>query len=98
MESIKTVSKERTERLAWLSKIALTPDEIERFTDQLNRILEFARALDSPEVDAADPTFHVLDLTNAFRDDREEAGLDREEALSTAPKVKDGFIVAPKIV
>ncbi len=98
MESLKTVSKDRTERLAWLSKIALTPAEVEKFTDQLNRILEFAGALDSPEVEAAEPTFHVLNLTNAFRDDREETGLARESALSTARKVKDGFIVAPKIV
>ncbi|MBC7120185.1 MAG: Asp-tRNA(Asn)/Glu-tRNA(Gln) amidotransferase subunit GatC [Candidatus Methanosuratus sp.] len=98
MESIKTVSKERTERLAWLSKIALRPEEIEKFTDQLNRILEFANALDNPEVNAAEPTFHVLDLANAFRKDQEEECLKREEALSTAAKVKDGFIVAPKIV
>ncbi|MDH7555363.1 MAG: Asp-tRNA(Asn)/Glu-tRNA(Gln) amidotransferase subunit GatC [Candidatus Methanosuratincola sp.] len=98
MESIRTVSKERTERLAWLSKIALTREEVEKFTDQLNRILEFAKALDSPEVEGAEPTFHVLDLANTFREDLEEGGLKREEALSTAPKVKDGFIVAPKIV
>lgn len=98
METIKAVSKERTERLAWLSRIALTPEEVEKFTDQLNRILEFAGALDSPEVNGAEPTFHVLDLVNTFREDVEEGGLKREEALSTAPKVKDGFIVAPKIV
>ncbi len=98
MESIKTVSKERTERLAWLSKIALTPEEVGKFTDQLNRILDFARALDSPEVEGVEPTFHVLDLVNTFREDREEKGLEREGALATAPKVKDGFIVAPKIV
>lgn len=98
MERVKTVSKERTERLAWLARIELSPDEVERFTKQLNRILEFAGALDTPELEGVDPTFHVLDMTNRFRDDVEEHGLEREEALASAAKVKEGFIVAPRIV
>ncbi|MDI9643976.1 MAG: Asp-tRNA(Asn)/Glu-tRNA(Gln) amidotransferase subunit GatC [Candidatus Verstraetearchaeota archaeon] len=98
MEKIKVVSKERTERLAWLARIELSTEEVEKFTGQLNRILEFAGALDTPELEGVDPTFHVLEIENMFREDVEEHGLNREEALATAAKVKDGFIVAPKIV
>lgn len=98
MERLKAVSKEKTERLAWLAKIQLKPEEVESFTHQLNRILEFAKALDTPELEGVEPTFHVIEITNTFREDVEEGGLRREDALSTAAKVKDGFIVAPKIV
>ncbi|MBC7113723.1 MAG: Asp-tRNA(Asn)/Glu-tRNA(Gln) amidotransferase subunit GatC [Candidatus Methanomethyliales bacterium] len=98
MESLKIVSKERTERLAFLSKIELSEKEKEEITHQLNRILEAFKTLDELDLGGVEPTFHVVDLVNVLREDQVKDSLLQKEALSSASKTKDGFFVAPKIV
>jgi len=98
LESLKKVSGERTERLAWLAKIELTEAEKTEFTEQLNRILEFFRSLDALDLEGVEPTYHVLEITNSVREDARRPCLRREEALAAASKVKDGYFVAPKVV
>jgi aspartyl-tRNA(Asn)/glutamyl-tRNA(Gln) amidotransferase subunit C len=97
MESIKLVSSERTERLAWLAKIDLTEEEKVDLTVQLNRILESFRDLDRLELAGVKPTYHALSITNSLREDEQEPCLSQKEALANGSKVKDGFFVAPKI-
>jgi len=98
MESLKIVSKERTERLAWLAKIELTEKEKEQLTVQLNRILESFKSLDELDLEGVEPTFHVVEVTNIVRENVERPHLSQKEAISNASKVKDGFFVAPRIV
>jgi aspartyl-tRNA(Asn)/glutamyl-tRNA(Gln) amidotransferase subunit C len=98
MERIKKVSKERTERLAWLAKIELTEKEKEELTMQLNRILESFRDLDKLELDGVEPTYHALDVTNILREDTPTQCLTQQEALKNGSKLKDGYFVAPKIM
>lgn len=98
MDSLKIVSKERTERLAWLSKIELTEEEKEELTHQLNRILEAFRTLDELDLSGVEPTYHVVEMVNVFRDDVVRPSMSQKDALSNARKTKDGFFLAPKIV
>ncbi|MCX8182011.1 MAG: Asp-tRNA(Asn)/Glu-tRNA(Gln) amidotransferase subunit GatC [Candidatus Methanomethyliaceae archaeon] len=98
MEALKIVSRERTERLAWLSKIELKDKEKEEITLQLNRILEAFKTLDELDLSGVEPTFHVVEMVNVFREDQVRESLSQKDALSNASKAKDGFFVAPKIV
>lgn len=98
MEALKIVSKERTERLAWLSKIELNDKEKDELTRQLNRILEAFKTLDELNLDEVEPTYHVVEMVNVLREDVVKSSLTQKDALSSASKTKDGFFVAPKIV
>lgn len=98
MERLKIVSKERLERLAWLAKIELSEEEKEEFLEQLNEILKAFKKIDELQLEGVEPTFHVLEVFNAFREDEVRPSLNQREALSTANKSKDGFFIAPKIV
>jgi aspartyl-tRNA(Asn)/glutamyl-tRNA(Gln) amidotransferase subunit C len=98
MESLKIVSKERIERLAWLAKIELTEKEKEELTVQLNRILDSAKDLEKLDLEGVEPTFGVVDVTNNLRENEPKPSFTQKEALACASKVKDGFFVAPKIV
>lgn len=98
MESLKIVSKERTERLAWLARIELTEKEKEEFAAQLSRILESASDLEKLDLSSIEPTFHAFEQTDSLRDDVEKPCIKREDALANAKKTKDGFFVAPSIV
>ena len=98
MESLKIVSRERTERLAWLARIELTGQEKEEITIQLNRILYSARDIERLDLKGVEPTFGVIDVTNNLRENQEKPCLSQKEALANASKVKDGYFVAPRIV
>jgi aspartyl-tRNA(Asn)/glutamyl-tRNA(Gln) amidotransferase subunit C len=98
MENLKIVSKERTERLAWLARIELTEEEKEEFSMQLSRVLESASDLEKLDLAALEPTFHAFEETESLRDDTEKASMKSEDALANAKKTKDGFFVAPRIV
>jgi aspartyl-tRNA(Asn)/glutamyl-tRNA(Gln) amidotransferase subunit C len=98
MERLKIISKERTERLAWLAKIELTEREKEELTVQLNRILESFRDLDKLDLKGLEPTYHSINVTNILREDLATPCLGQKDALTNASKVKDGFFLAPKIV
>jgi aspartyl-tRNA(Asn)/glutamyl-tRNA(Gln) amidotransferase subunit C len=79
-------------RLAWL---ALSEDEIERLTGELDKILEAVGIVS--ELDLADvpPTSHPLDLVNVSAEDVPEPSLPREAALVNAPEAEDGLFKVP---
>ncbi|MCQ5340173.1 MAG: Asp-tRNA(Asn)/Glu-tRNA(Gln) amidotransferase subunit GatC [Candidatus Methanomethylicia archaeon] len=97
MEMYKIISKDRLEKLAWLVKIKLEENEKEEFLNQLNKILEAFKIIDELSLENIEPTYHVMEIVNVFREDEVRSSLSQEEALSTAKKVKDGYFVAPKI-
>ncbi|NHV45570.1 MAG: Asp-tRNA(Asn)/Glu-tRNA(Gln) amidotransferase subunit GatC [Candidatus Verstraetearchaeota archaeon] len=97
MEIYKIISKDRLEKLAWLVKIKLEENEKEEFLNQLNKILEAFKIIDELSLENIEPTYHVMEIVNVFREDEVRPSLSQEEALSTAKKVKDGYFVAPKI-
>ena len=39
-----SISKEQVEHIAQLARLSLAPDEVERFTEQLNDILRFGKS------------------------------------------------------
>jgi aspartyl-tRNA(Asn)/glutamyl-tRNA(Gln) amidotransferase subunit C len=86
------------EHVARLARLALTEEEIERFTGQLGSILE--HAADVAALDLADvpPTAHPLPIVNVLRRDEARPGIDRDEVLGQAPAVEDGRFRVPRIM
>lgn len=92
------ITKEDVEHIAWLAHIELTEEEKEIFVEQFNRILEFFRKIDEVNTENVPPTYHVIDITNVFRDDEVKESLPKEEALKNAPRREDSFFKSPRIV
>ncbi len=86
------------EHVARLARLALTPEELERFRRQLGLILEHAEKVQ--EVAAADvpPTASPIPRANLFRPDELRPGLSHDEAMSTAPAQEGGRFKVPRIV
>jgi aspartyl-tRNA(Asn)/glutamyl-tRNA(Gln) amidotransferase subunit C len=92
------ISEEQVWYVAQLAHLALTPVEQQRFTEQLNTILDYMEQLDEVPTDDVEPTSHVLDLVNVFRDDTVRKTLATDEALANAPETAQRYIVVPRIV
>lgn len=86
IDQVKKVSK--------LANLTLTPEEEEKFSNQLSHILGYIEELNSVDTNSVEPTFNVIDRSNVLREDSSELGLSQEEALSNASFAKDGFFVS----
>ena len=75
--------------VADLARIALTDQEVERFTKQLSVVLDAVGKLREVDTDAISPTASVLPLDNVTREDAVRPSLTLEEAMRNAP-ARDG--------
>jgi aspartyl-tRNA(Asn)/glutamyl-tRNA(Gln) amidotransferase subunit C len=86
------------EHVADLARIKLTPDEITIFQSQLGHVMEYVEKLNQVDVSGVEPMAHSFPIYNVFRDDIPRKGLERESALSNAPRQVQGLFVVPKVV
>ncbi|HUD46809.1 MAG TPA: Asp-tRNA(Asn)/Glu-tRNA(Gln) amidotransferase subunit GatC [Candidatus Baltobacteraceae bacterium] len=84
--------------VAHLARIALTPEEEEKFGAQLTHILGYVEKLNQLDVSQIEPTAHAVPLVNVFRPDEVRPSLSNQEALRNAPASANGLFMAPKIV
>ena len=84
--------------VAHLARIALTPDEQEKFGAQLSHILGYIEKLNQLDVSRIEPTAHAVPLVNVFRPDEVRPSLPNAEALRNAPASANGLFMVPKIV
>ena len=63
------VTREEVMYIAQLARLDLTPEEVERFTPQLNRVLEHAAELAEVDVGGVAPVGGVSELTAPLRPD-----------------------------
>jgi aspartyl-tRNA(Asn)/glutamyl-tRNA(Gln) amidotransferase subunit C len=84
--------------VADLARLELSPEEVELFTGDMNRILDFMDQLNELDTGGVEPTSHVLSLKNVFREDVVGDSLTVEEVLSNAPRREKGHFVVPKII
>lgn len=85
------LTRAQVQHIAELAKLKLTEDEINRMTEQLSAILDYAARLQALDTEAIPPTANVVPLRNVMRDDVVLPSLPRDEVLANAPdKSEDG--------
>ena len=89
------ISREEVLHVARLARLELAEDEVERFAEQLNAILEAVGKVSELDLEGVAPTSHPLDLVNVLADDEPRPSLDREVALASAPEAADGAFRVP---
>ncbi|MGH2554494.1 MAG: Asp-tRNA(Asn)/Glu-tRNA(Gln) amidotransferase subunit GatC [Actinomycetota bacterium] len=86
------------DHVARLARLALTPEERERFRRQLGLILENAEKVREVAAEEVPPTSHPIPRSNVFRADEPRPQLSHEEALAGAPEVEDDRFKVPRII
>ncbi len=92
------ISKKEVEYVARLARLRLSEEEKERFTHQLDQILEYVQQLNQLDTENVPPTSHVLALKNVWRKDEVKPSLPLSEALSNAPQADEEFFLVPKVI
>ena len=63
------INRKLLEHLTKVSRLELTEEESEKFTDQLKVILEAIKEIDNVDTGEVEPSFHPLELKNVWRED-----------------------------
>src|SRR5262245_29788085 len=92
------ISRDDVAHVARLARLDLTPEEAERFAEQLGAVLEHADDVASLDLAGVPATAHPLPLENVLRDDLVRPSLDRDEVLSQAPAAESGLFKVPRIL
>ncbi len=90
--------KIQIEKIAELARLNLKPEEKEKLSKELDAILGYVKNLESLDTKNVEPTSHVLNLENVFREDEVKPSEVRDDILKHAPAVEGKFFKVPKIV
>jgi aspartyl-tRNA(Asn)/glutamyl-tRNA(Gln) amidotransferase subunit C len=89
------IDRDQVLHVARLARLELSDAEVERMAGELSGILEHVDRIADLDLDAVEPTSHVVALENVLRADEPEPSLTREQALAPAPDRADGAFRVP---
>jgi aspartyl-tRNA(Asn)/glutamyl-tRNA(Gln) amidotransferase subunit C len=92
------ISAAEVAHVAKLARLAVTDDDIARYTVQLSGMLEHFADIDALDLSTVAPMTQPLPLMNVFRDDVVRPSISREEVLAVAPFAEDGRFRVPPMI
>ena len=92
------ITPEEVRRVALLARLRLTPEEEERLTSQLDKILQYVDTLNQVDASQIEPFTHAVAIVNAFRDDQVTNRDRAADLLANAPEKDRTFFKVPKII
>ncbi len=92
------LTKEAVERVAHLSRLEFSEEELEKQFEQLGSIIDMMDSLSEIDTTDVTPLNHVMDIQNVFRQDDVHESMGVEKVLSNAPSENENMFQVPKIV
>lgn len=85
-------------KIAKLARIALSDDEKEHYTSEINHIITWVEQLQQVDTKGVKQMTSVADLTLPFREDKVTDGNYAEAVLKNAPAQDYDCFVVPKVI
>ena len=85
-------------RVAKLARIAVSEEDGQRMTGELNAILGFVAQLDAVDVNGVEPLTSVVPTAMRRRADAVTDGGKAGDVTANAPASDEGFFLVPKVV
>jgi aspartyl-tRNA(Asn)/glutamyl-tRNA(Gln) amidotransferase subunit C len=85
-------------RVARLARIAVTDEDAQRMTGELNAILGFVEQLNEVDVSGVEPMTSVIPMEMRKRQDVVSDGGKPADIVANAPMTEQNFFVVPKVV
>jgi aspartyl-tRNA(Asn)/glutamyl-tRNA(Gln) amidotransferase subunit C len=91
-----SLSRDQVLHVARLARLELTEEEVERFSDELSKVLDHVETINRlGDLDDVEPTSHVVTVENALRADEPQPSLPQDVALAAAPDAAQGGFRVP---
>ena len=93
------LTREDILKLAQLSRLHLSDDEVNKFSQEINAILGYVEQLQKVDLKDVEPTYQVTGLKNVMRPDEEyNYGASPQELLKNAPETSDGHFKVKRMI
>ena len=89
---------EDVKHVAKLSRLELTNEELEMYSEQLSSILDFVDKLNEVDTENVEATAQVTGLKNVLRKDETTPSLSQEKALSSSSHAENGYIKVKAVI
>ncbi|QDB99762.1 Asp-tRNA(Asn)/Glu-tRNA(Gln) amidotransferase subunit GatC [Mesorhizobium sp. 8] len=93
-----SVDVQTVKRVARLARIAVSEDDAQRMTGELNAILGFVEQLNEVDVSGVEPMTSVTPMAMKKRQDVVIDGNKAVDIVANAPATEEGFFLVPKVV
>ena len=92
------ISEQEVRKIAELSRLSLSSDELKKRTEDMNNILNYMDTLNEIDTDNVEELYNVNDMSNLLRDDTFEQSLEKKDVLKNSPSSNDDYIEVPLTV
>jgi aspartyl-tRNA(Asn)/glutamyl-tRNA(Gln) amidotransferase subunit C len=93
-----SLSRQDVAKVASLARLALSADELDRMTGELQKIVGLVSQLSEVDTTTVAPLAHPLDSENVFRADEPRPSLTTAEALQSAPRHDGECFLVPAVL
>lgn len=90
------INKEKIYHLAKLARLKLTEDELQRLTQDLNKILDFVEKINELNLENFSPLTNILEKLPFRKDEIKES--DNQEIIKNFPEKEKNYLKVPKIL
>ncbi|HEA84241.1 MAG: Asp-tRNA(Asn)/Glu-tRNA(Gln) amidotransferase subunit GatC [Thermodesulfobacterium sp.] len=92
------ISLEEVYKIAHLCRLEFNEEEAKVLTEELSKILDYFKKLQTVNTENVAPTFHTLKVKTPFREDEVKEFPYIEDILKNAPQLYERMIIVPKVV
>tara|TARA_Y100000782_G_scaffold111493_1_gene139690 strand:+ start:1039 stop:1350 length:312 start_codon:yes stop_codon:yes gene_type:complete len=92
------ISEQEVRKIAELSRLSLSSDELKKRTEDMNNILNYMDTLNEIDTDNVEELYNVNDMSNPLRDDTFEKSLEKKDVLKNSPSSNHDYIEVPLTV
>ena len=92
------ISEQEVKKIAELSRLSLTNEELKKRTEDMNNILDYMDTLNEIDTKNIEELYNVHDMNNSLREDNYESSLDKKDVLANSPNSNSDYIEVPLTV
>jgi aspartyl-tRNA(Asn)/glutamyl-tRNA(Gln) amidotransferase subunit C len=93
-----SVTSNEVKKIAELARLEFNDKEIDNYTLEMNKILDYMEKLNELDTIDIEPLSHPIENTNIFREDILKKSVDRDSALENAPDKTSEYFKVPKVI
>ena len=92
------ITKEEVKKVAHLARLELNEPEINNHAEQLEKILDYIKQLETIDTENVPCTTRAIEVVNVFRKDEKRVSYCTEDLIELGPSREDKYFKVPKII
>lgn len=92
------ITRKDIEKLAHLSRLELTEEELVTMESDMNKMLQFVDKINALNLEGIEPLAYMSDEVNVLRADEVKQDISHEDALKNAPDKDTDYFRVPKVM